>query len=666
MDDNGKSTITRVGIDTGGTFTDIAWVDGNKLKSAKVPSRPDHPAEAVLEGLKFLDKQPDLICHGTTVGTNAVLAGQGGPSALVVTRGFADVLSIGRGDRSNLYSKTPSRPRPVIDRSRIFEIDARFDHNGNQLSFPTEEDYGRLLSEIESAKVKAIGIGLLHSATHPTGEKILAQILSQNTGLPTFASSGLAGYPREYERWSLASIAAYLAPVLGDYLSDLDNKCGSRLAIMTSSGGLVSTSCVLENPALCLLSGPAGGALGALAMGLKNVLALDMGGTSTDVSLLAGKIPRTHESEIDGIPIPLPTIDIHTIGAGGGSIITFDSGGMLSVGPSSAGADPGPACYGKGGPACLSDVALMSGRILSGMFLGGRMTLDEKEARYALDRILPRGMRFEQLLDSVIELAVVHLTGALRKISVARGIDPAPINRPDDAFVLLPFGGAGAIFAVECARALGLKQVVHPRASGVFSAIGLLKAPIASEKEKAVIMDAGACAESVHGIIQDLKSEVKSALSEWDDEGGALFSAVLECRYRGQTHALGIPVDEYAGSEEIIGTFEDAYRARFSYLHPATPVEIVTVRVRGEIPALEIEFDDIDPEGRDLERSLVGTVNLRTDSSWREGPVYRRELLPVDVEIKGPALIVEDFSTLYLPPDTKARLDSRGHILIEV
>jgi len=651
--------IFRIGIDTGGTFTDIAWIDGNILKTAKVPSRPDHPALGVLDGLNLVKNKGRLVCHGTTVGTNAVLARQGGPAGIVVTKGFADILKIGRGDRSNLYSKTPSRPTPLIDRDNVFEINVRFDNNGKQISYPSEDEYNELLENIEKSSVKALGIGLLHSATQPTAENLLAQTLANHSGLPVFASAQLAGYPREYERWSLAALSAYLAPVLGDYLGELEEKCPSKLAIMTSSGGLVSTSHVSANPALCVLSGPAGGALGALNYGPENILALDMGGTSTDVTLLPGKIPRTRESEIDGLPVPLPAIDIHTIGAGGGSIISFDRGGMLAVGPGSAGADPGPACYGNNGPPCLSDVALIAGRILPDRFLGGQISLDEAASKIALDKILPQGMLIDELLDSVIELAVVHLTGALRKISVARGIDPA------ENFVLMPFGGAGALFAVECARSLGLKQVIHPRASGVFSALGLLGAPIAAEKESAVMLEAGRSAESLNKIINELKNEIREILSEWDDAANTAFTVTTECRYSGQTHTLEIPIENTSGIQ-ISKPFETAYQQRYTYTHPGTPVEIVTVRVRGEIPSPAITFEDISMDGRDKVPKSVGSSMLRIEKSWCEGSVYERDRLPVDVEFNGPAVVVEDYSTLFLPPGSIGRLDVKGNVVVEV
>ncbi len=661
-----RESIARVGMDSGGTFTDLVWLHRGRLGVAKVPSRPDAPAEAVLDGLRRVPGLADLVCHGTTVGTNAVLARQGGPASMVVTRGFRDVLAIGRGERDELYSPSPSRPAPLLSPDRIFEIDIRLDSEGNQLLTPDPASIQAVAQLMVLSGAQAIAVGILHSTAYPSAEIDLADQLSKLTGLPAFPSSRLAAYPREYERWSLASLAAYLSPVLGDYLSELEKECPSRLALMGSSGGLLSPALALENPARCVLSGPAGGAIAAMSLGCDRVLALDMGGTSTDVTLLAGKPPRTREAVVSGVPVPLPTIDIHTIGAGGGSIVRIDQGGMLALGPQSAGADPGPACYGRGGPATFTDAVLLAGRLVPERFLAGEMPIHRDAASKALQAACPKGMSVDDLIDGILDLAIVHLNSALRKISVARGIDPALSGA---RFTLVPFGGAGALLAIECARALGLSDVLHPRASGAFSAIGLLSAPLALEAERAIMLEVDRCCDSVGRSEAELIAQLSGALAEWSSTETPTFSATLECRYVGQTHALEIPLDSKStplDPERIRSDFESEYRSRYTYVHEKTPVEIVTVRVRGEIGAAPFDFPDIDTVDRSARPDTIGPMNMRIDRAWKDAPVYDRDVIPIDEPVRGPALVIEDFATLYLPPDTVAHLDRKGHMHVEL
>jgi 5-oxoprolinase (ATP-hydrolysing) len=662
MDDSVRK-IERVGIDSGGTFTDLAWVDGGVFKTAKVPSNRYSPEEGVFSGLLTIGGFPKIICHGTTVGTNAILARHGGPSAMIVTSGFRDVLFIGRGERKNLYSRSPKRHKPLLRREEIFEINLRPDADGNLLQSHDKTEIENIADIIKYSGAKAVSIGILHSAAHPEHEQNLAEELRNLTGLPVFASSSLAAYPREYERWSLAAMSGYLSPVLGRYLEALDKKCESELVYMASSGGLTPPGKVLENPSICVLSGPAGGALAVKSLGIDRALALDMGGTSTDVTLIAGKLPRTREAEIDGLPLPLPTIDIHTIGAGGGSVVRFDSGGMLSIGPESAGSSPGPACYGNGGPATLTDIMLLAGRIVPEWFLGGEMKLDRAASEKAIRELSSSGMSAEKILDGVIELATVSLTGALRKISVARGIDPSLM---DSMFTLVPFGGAGAFFAVECARMMGLKKVIHPRAAGVFSAIGLLQAPLAGECERTILKSVEKSVESIPSARDEMRSEIGKSLDKWRGESEVKYTTSLECRYRGQTHTLEIIVGNEITEKLITDIFEKAYRDRYTYLHAGREIEIVSVRIRGEIIAPYVEFEDIPSSGRNLLESKIGETKIRLDGSWVQAPVYSRDLIPVDITIEGPALIVENFATLYLAPDSVMHLDRKGNAVVEI
>ncbi|HDS30263.1 MAG TPA: hydantoinase/oxoprolinase family protein, partial [Firmicutes bacterium] len=563
----------------------------------------------------------------------------------------------------DLYALSPSRPRPLVSSDEIYEIGLRLLSDGGIFYSPSESELTALAEKLIESGAKAIGLGILHSAQYPEHEIGVAEKIESLTGIRVFASSSLAAFPREYERWGLASLAAYLAPVLGKYLEELSERCQSRVALMGSSGGLIPARHANANPASCVLSGPAGGALAAMASGRSRVLALDMGGTSTDVTLLAGRIPRTRESEIDGLPIPLPMIDIHTIGAGGGSIVHFDTGGMLALGPKSAGAVPGPACYGHGGPATLSDAALVAGRLISGRFLDGAMPLDILASRNALESARPAMMKVDELIDGVINLACVHLTGALRRISVARGIDP---SIKDKMFTLVPFGGAGALFAVECARELGLSEVLHPRAAGVFSAIGLLTAPIALERETALLESAMNARDSILSSLDRLKAEIAGDFTELNQSVEPVFTTNVEARYRGQTHSLEIALPERIDGDSLKRSFEAAYRERYTYTHPDSDVEIVAIRLRGEISGGEIEIDDIETGNRNFERSKIGDSTIRFDRKWMNAPIYERKTVPIESEIQGPALISEDFDTLVLPPDSSMHLDRKGNAIITV
>jgi N-methylhydantoinase A len=652
--------MDRIGIDTGGTFTDIAWISNGALKTAKVPSTPDNPARAVLNGIEKVGESFNLLCHGTTVGTNAILSRSGGMAGMVVSKGFADVLELGRGDRKNLYSLNPRRHVPLIERENIFEINLRLDKSGTAILSPGESEIEKIAEELKKTGMKSVAVGMIHSGQFPDEEISLGQKLSELTGLNVFTSSALTSYPREYERWSLASIAAYLSPVLDSYIRNLSGEIKSNFALMNSSGGLISGESANRNPAACVLSGPAGGAYAARLTGRGRVLALDMGGTSTDVTMITGNLPRTRESEIDGIPYPMPAMDIHTIGAGGGSIVKIDSGGMLKLGPGSAGADPGPACYGNGGPLTLTDIAMLSGRIVKSKFLGGKMSLDERLSERAFSEVCPDGMKREDFLEGVIELTKIHLVGALRKISVARGIDP---SRSDKPFTLVPFGGAGAVFAVECARELGIREVIHPCAAGVYSAVGLLAAPISVEKERALLVQVDGSNEILNSVVENLKSDVEDELSEWGGTGSTEFSVTCECRYVGQSHALEI---ELVNPEDLKIRYKKAYAERYTYLHSGTPVELVTVRVRGEIAAPPINFPELTNGNRNLESSKIATQEIFIDKNYVDCPVYDRYLLPVGERINGPGIIADDYSTVYLPPDCSASMNSSGHLEIDI
>jgi N-methylhydantoinase A/oxoprolinase/acetone carboxylase beta subunit len=519
----------RVGVDTGGTFTDAVADDG---RSAKVPSTPNDPAEAVGAAVHALESAPAVLAHGTTVATNALLERTGARVALLTTPGFADVIEIGRQDRPSLYDLWADRPETLVPRSLRFETGTPLSH----------------LSDVE-----AVAICLLHSDLDPTLERELAASLAA-TGLDITCSVDVSPEFREYERTLTTVVNAYLRPACRDYLQRLSG-LASEVLVMTSAGGLVPLADATALPAALLLSGPAGGVLAAAAVatanGAPDAITFDMGGTSTDVCLVRGAVPEPAPGRlVGGFPIRLPSLDVHTIGAGGGSIARIDAGGALVVGPQSAGAVPGPACYGRGGiEPTVTDADLVLGRIPASGALPGLGTLDGAAARRALDAaaVSPEG---------VVAVVDANMERALRAVSVERGVDPRGL-------ALVAFGGAGPLHACALADALGMPRVIVPARAGVLSGLGMLGAPRARELVRSW---AGG---DLAGALRALADEARALVGR-----DAVTSTALDVRYTGQSHEITVgSVDE----------FHAEHVRRNGYSRPDAPVEIVAIRARARI-----------------------------------------------------------------------------------
>jgi N-methylhydantoinase A/oxoprolinase/acetone carboxylase beta subunit len=516
----------RVGVDTGGTFTDAVADDG---RSAKVPSTPDDPAEAVRTAVHALEPVPDVLAHGTTVATNALLERTGATVALVTSPGFADVIEIGRQDRPSLYDLWADRPPTLVPRALRFEA-------GGALSFPSD--------------VAAIAICLLHSDLDPTAERQLASSLG-GLGLDVTCSADVSPEFREYERTLTTVVNAYLRPVCREYLERLA-PLASEVLVMTSAGGLVPLADASDLPSALLLSGPAGGVLAASAIaaanGAPDAITFDMGGTSTDVCLVRGAMPEAAPGRlVGGFPIRLPSLDVHTIGAGGGSIARIDAGGALVVGPQSAGAVPGPACYGRGGAApTVTDADLVLGRIPASDGLPGLGALDLAAARRALDNA---GVSAE----GVVTVVDANMERALRAVSVERGVDPTGL-------ALVAFGGAGPLHACALADALGMTRVIVPARAGVLSALGMLGAPRARELVRSW---AGG---DLEGALRSLADDARALVGH-----DAVISTALDVRYAGQSHEITV---------ETVDAFHDEHARRNGYSRPDAPVEIVALRAR--------------------------------------------------------------------------------------
>jgi N-methylhydantoinase A/oxoprolinase/acetone carboxylase beta subunit len=537
----------RVGVDTGGTFTDLVTDDG---RIVKVPSTPSDPAAAVASAIEALDAgRPELLAHGTTVATNALLQGRGAPVALVTTRGFADVIEIARQARPSLYDVWRDRPEPLVGRQLRLEVGGRLDAHGHELEPVRDDDIPAIPEAVD-----AVAVCLLHADLNPAHEQAVARVL-RNRGVDVTCSHEVSPEFREFERTVTTVANARLRPLCRDYLAALAPMADDVLA-MTSAGGLVPVADAAELPAALLLSGPAGGVRAAAAVatacGFPDAVSFDMGGTSTDVCLIRGGVPEPAPSlVVAGYPIRLPALAVHTIGAGGGSIAQVDPGGALVVGPESAGAEPGPVAYRRGGTQpTVTDADLVAGRIPADAAFAGLGTLDLVAARNAMTRA---GITAEGVL-AVVDAAMEE---AVRAVTVARGVDPRDL-------VLVAFGGAGPLHACAIADVLGMRAVLIPARAGVLSAVGLVASP--RRRELVRSWSGGADRPAIEVALARLGAEALALVG-----AGAAVEAALDCRYVGQSHEITVPsVDE----------FHAEHARRNGYAKPETDIEIVALRAR--------------------------------------------------------------------------------------
>ncbi|HEX2043981.1 MAG TPA: hydantoinase/oxoprolinase family protein [Acidimicrobiales bacterium] len=590
----------RAGADTGGTFTDIVGDDG---RVAKVLSTPDDPSRAVGDALEALgaEERPDLLAHGTTVATNALLERRGAKVALVTTDGFADVIEIARQDRPSLYDIEVDRPEPLVPRDLRLEVGGRLGADGDELEPVDPSSVPEVPEDVES-----VAVCLLHADLDPSHEKAVADALAERGVEEVTCSHQVSPEFREYERTVTTVVNAYLRPRCRRYLRAL-SELAEDVLVMTSAGGLLPADEAAELAVALLLSGPAGGAragaLAAEAAGFPDAVTFDMGGTSTDVCLVQGGVPEPAPGRIAaGFPIRLPALDIHTIGAGGGSIAGLDPGGALVVGPESAGADPGPACYGRGGEKpTVTDADLVLGRFPEDAAFGGLDALDRDAAERALEKA---GVD----ADGVVRVVDASMQRAVRVVSVQRGVDPGGL-------ALVAFGGAGPLHACAVAEGAGMAAVVVPPRAGVLSAVGLLCSP----RQRDLVRswpDPGEC-QGLDDAVAELAEQAAAAVGGGDDVD---VTTSLDCRYAGQSHELTVAkIDDFA----------DEHRRRNGYARPGAPVEVVALRARGRTPPA-VTVDDLGP------------------------PPTRRQAT------KGPAVVAEPDCTVWVPEGWSADVASDG------
>ncbi|MEX0899300.1 MAG: hydantoinase/oxoprolinase family protein [Gammaproteobacteria bacterium] len=619
----------RVGIDTGGTFTDFVVVDDDGgMRTHKVPSTPEAPERAILAGLAALgvNASEAFVVHGSTVATNAVLEGKGARTVFITNRGFGDTLTIGRQARPHLYDLQPPAIEPPVSATLCVETGGRITPNGAELEPLTDADLSALRATVERLAPEAVAISLLFSFVNDRHERRIADTLPETL----FISRSSAVLPeyREYERGIATWLNARVGPVMAGYLGRLRRALpGARIAVMQSSAGTVSAEQAAGRAVHLLLSGPAGGAVGAAAVGAaaghQKLLTFDMGGTSTDVALIDGAPRLTSEGRVAGFPVAIPMVDIHTIGAGGGSIAWCDAGGALRVGPQSAGATPGPACYGLGGTEpTVTDAHLLLGHLPAGEPLGG-LTLDADAARASISRLAGElGLCVEEAARGILEIADEHMFQALRVISVSRGEDPRD-------YALFAFGGAGGLHVCSLAEKLGVTRALFPANAGVLSALGMLAAPrLRTLSRTQVSLLEGVDTDALDAAFATLVAQgMEELMAEGVDAETCNITRAVDLRYAGQSHTLEIPWD----GADVAETFHRTHSVRFGH-RLDLPVELVNLRATVSSPA-----PPLDTAGS--ARRLADVIN-------------------------GPAVVAMADSTLWLAPGWQARPDEAGNLAL--
>jgi N-methylhydantoinase A len=690
-----------VGVDVGGTFTDFVVWRGTTLTVHKVPTTPHDQSIAIIRGLQELgllgesefSDAPLAIVHGMTVATNALLERRGARTALLTTAGFADALIIGRQNRPHLYKLHQTRPPALVQDRHRLEIAERLEHTGAVLE-PLDEAAIPALAELLRAEaIESLAIVFLFSFCNPAHERRAAALLQEALPeLPISLSSDILPEHREFERMATTTINAYVQPLVARYLARLEQTLATQASgarptvnIMQSNGGVIALDQAARQAARVVLSGPAGGAVGAFAIAEQamrslspfppfpppagdavHIITFDMGGTSTDVALCPGRIPTTAESVITDLPLRLPIIDIHTVGAGGGSIAFVDLGGALQVGPRSAGAVPGPACYGRGGDLpTVTDANLVLGRLDAAGFLGGAgdVRLDEAAARGVLQRLGDQlHLSAEEAALGVVRVVNATMERALRRVSVERGYDPRD-------FILLPFGGAGPLHACDLADSLGITRILCPPIPGVLSAYGMLMADVASEASQALLADADTLSHDPTPLgqaIDEMHNRVASVL-QIERMGEIVLTAAIDLRYKGQSYELTVPLNlPISGASVAAATeaFHAAHAQRYGYAMLQERVEAVTVRLRAALPG---EKPTQQPAAFTSEQS-VDRALLHTRPVWfnADGPtdcaVYRRSALHPGAQFAGPAVVLQYDTTVLLTPGWSAAVDQLNNL----
>lgn len=650
----------RIAVDTGGTFTDCVFLRNGRLEVLKVFSTPADPGEAILQAIaQIAPGRGAEVRHGTTVGTNTLLERKGARVAFVTTAGFEDTIAIGRQARANLYNWFHTPAPPLAPAELRFGVPERVSTEGEVLQAASAAELRELVERVNAAKPDSIALSLLFSFANPSNERAVADALRE-LSLPVSVSHEILPEFREYERASTVVVNAYLAPRMGHYISGLEQRAseqfpGSKLHVMQSSGGIVSAATAAREPVRTVLSGPAGGVVGAFHVaklaGFDRIIAFDMGGTSTDVSLVDAAGPRTtNEAAVSDLPISVPMLDIHTVGAGGGSLAHFDSGGALHVGPQSAGADPGPICYGRGTEPTVTDANVVLGRLDPENFLGGRVKLNAERAHEYLERARGPLADVTALASGILQLSEATMEKAIRVISVERGHDPRD-------FTLVAFGGAGPLHACALARALRIPRVLAPQMPGALSALGILISDVVKDYSRTVMLPTDSPELEKHFC--ELEQRARKEFANDGLAGVGVRS--LDIRYIGQGYELNVRAGKSALAE-----FHAAHEKRYGYADLKRPAEVVNVRLRMAAASEPVKFHRSKLRKGNASHALVKQARAVFDGKAVRTPLYQREQLRPGDTFRGPAIIAEYSATTVMPPGSAARVDAYGNIIIEV
>ncbi len=701
-----KKTM-RIGVDTGGTFTDCVRIEAGRTKVVKVFSgssaSPHTATEALMEGVRQVAEAPSAdsveIIHGTTFSTNSLLERQGARVALVTTRGFEDLIEIGRQARSELYNLDVRRAAPLVPRKLRFGLAERTSADGSILKSPTRRELQDLCHRLKGCRAESVALCLLFAFANPTNEQRVLREL-QTLGIPISASHQILPEFREYERLSAMAINAFLVPRIGAYLAELEQKAsmglgrgphpargkagaGVRVFVMESSGGITTAARAAREPVRTILSGPAGGVSAAAGLmkrlGIRQAITFDMGGTSTDVCLVDGRPPVTNETTLGDLPVAVPVVDVRSVGAGGGSLVRLDEGGALRVGPESAGATPGPVCYGLGGRRLtVTDANLMLGRLDPQHFLGGTFPLDAEAAENQFRHFL-RGQKGKStaaktafqspthLARGIVAVANANMERALRVISVARGYDPRD-------FTLVAFGGAGGLHCADLGRALGVAQIIVPPNPGAFSALGVLLADLVRDVSQSVLLPVPAVAQrgpssvfnrfvrDLAGRFRRLERETRAEIRRDRFPAGPIqVEKHLDVRYQGQSYELKVPF-----STEFPRDFKRLHAKTYGYAHERQSLEVVNLRLRLTIPTPKPKFAKRPGKAKrdHLHKAVVARRKVWFENRFFTAPFYDRKLLGPGARFRGPAVVAEYSSTTVVPPDFYCAVDTQLNLVL--
>ncbi len=674
--DKSVRSTRAIAIDTGGTFTDCVWEEGGALKTLKVFSTPDDPSRAIAEALQKIGGGTATLLHGTTVGTNALLQRKGARVALITTSGFEDVIEIGRQARPRLYDFFFDRVAPLVSRELRFGVAERTDAEGQILERPSDVELTRLRKALRSSNPDAIAISLLFSFASTGNETAIAAALA-DLGKPLSVSHRILPEFREYERTSTVVVNAYLQPLMQSYMEKLaervknagDSFAAARIFVMQSSGGITALQSAAREPVRTVLSGPAGGLVGAAAMaarsGFPKILSFDMGGTSTDVAAVQGEVRVGGQSEVAGLPVGVPMLEIHTVGAGGGSLARFDTGGSLRVGPESAGADPGPICYGRGTEPTVTDANLLMGRLRPDRFLGGEFMLDVERARRITSEWLKKQrsrLSLEQFSAGIVRVVNANMERALRVVSIERGYDPRE-------FALVAFGGAGGLHACELAEALAIPMVMIPARPGALSAFGILVSDVVKDYSRTLLwrftdrLPKGRLQREFRKLEASAQKEFRA--ERW--RGPLQYEKSLDLRYRGQGYELNVPA-----AEDVTARFHEEHQRRYGYHHAGREIELVTLRLRARLRTPQPESHS-NVKRETARKKLPRVTPVERASVFFHDklvttPVFERDDLVAGrpIPMKGPAVITEYSATTVIPPRKKFWVDAAENLVIKI